>query len=147
MKQALLTFLILIVIVAIAFVVLVLDVGRKTPPPPEESPVVDNSIVVDQPQARASVKSPLTVSGKARGTWFFEGSFPIKIIDSNGATLVEGYVQAASDWMTTDFVNFNSALSFTVATTTEATLVLSKDNPSGDPQRDYSITIPITITP
>lgn len=147
MKQALLIFLILVVIVAITFIVLIFDVGRHTPIPADQSPVIDNSITVDQPQAKTVVKSPISISGKARGTWYFEGSFPIKLIDSKGVVIATGIAKANGDWMTVDFVPFTSTLSYTVATTTEATIVFSKDNPSGDPARDYSISQSITLTP
>ena len=38
-----------------------------------------DTIIVDQPQAQALVSSPLTVSGQATGSWFFEASFPLRI--------------------------------------------------------------------
>src|SRR5476651_630333 len=31
--------------------------------------------------------SPLTVTGEARGSWYFEGSFPVLLLDANGKEL------------------------------------------------------------
>ena len=94
-----------------------------------------------------AIRSPLVVSGEARGFWFFEASFPIRLYDGNGKELAVGIAQAGSDWMTTDYVPFRAELIFTKPTTAEGTLVLQKDNPSGLPEHDASITIPIKFDP
>jgi hypothetical protein len=89
------------------------------------------------------VKSPLTVTGEARGTWYFEASFPVRILDANGKELGVMPAQAQGDWMTTNFVPFKVVLPFATSTTATGTLVLEKDNPSGLPEHDASIRIPI----
>ena len=88
------------------------------------------------------VTSPLTVRGEARGTWYFEASFPVKLYDSNGTQIAITPAQAQSDWMTVDFVPYEAVLTFT-ATTQTGTLVLEKDNPSGEPANAASISIPV----
>ncbi len=45
-----------------------------------------NDVVVTSPAANALVQSPLTVSGKARGGWYFEASFPVRLLDDQGNT-------------------------------------------------------------
>lgn len=102
-------------------------------------------IKVSSPLANASVGSPLKVTGTARGTWYFEASFPVKLLDSNGKELAAVPAQAKGDWMTTDFVPFEATLTFAKPTTSTGTLVLHKDNPSGDPAKDDSISIPVTF--
>jgi len=112
-------------------------------------------IVVETPQPGAIVTSPFVVKGKARGNWFFEASFPIDLVlDNDNKIIATGITQAQSEWMTTDFVLFEATLSFkslpvlcaAYPCTVPATLVLKKDNPSGLPQYDDSISIPITIS-
>ena len=93
--------------------------------------------------ANAVVKSPLTVSGEARGNWYFEASFPVKILDANGNQLGIIPAQAQSEWMTTDFVPFSTSLVFSTSTTDTGTLVLEKDNPSGLPEHADEVRIPI----
>src|SRR6185436_1582043 len=46
-------------------------------------------IIVDTPKAGDKVKSPLVVKGKARGNWYFEASFPVRIEDKNGKVLIQ----------------------------------------------------------
>ena len=105
------------------------------------APLADDKIVVDAPLPGATVTSPFTVRGKARGTWFFEASFPVILTDSAGHILAQAPAHAESDWMTTDFVPFSVTLTFTTPTTATGTLTLKKDNPSGLPQNDDSRTI------
>jgi hypothetical protein len=90
------------------------------------------------------VAKQFTVSGEARGNWYFEASFPIKIQDANNNQVGAGIAQAQEEWMTTEFVPF-------IATVTvenysgPATLVLLKDNPSGLPEHDDSVTFPVIV--
>jgi len=92
------------------------------------------------------ITSPLVVEGTARGTWFFEGSFPIKILDENGNILGTSFVQAKTDWMTEDYVDFKGEITFSSATGGNGFLVLAKDNPSGLPEYDEEIKIPVILT-
>lgn len=87
--------------------------------------------------------NPLTITGEARGNWFFEASFPVRILDANGKELFAGPAQARGDWMTTEFVPFTLTATFSPPTTATGTLVLQKDNPSGLPEHDDAFEIPI----
>lgn len=111
--------------------------------PSTSTPATNNLIRVTSPQPNASVRSPLTITGEARGNWYFEASFPVKILDGNGRELGVHYAQAQGEWMTTDFVPFSSTLTFSTPTTPTGTLVLQKDNPSGLPENDAEIRIPV----
>jgi hypothetical protein len=100
-------------------------------------------IRVDAPKANEVVKSPLTVVGSARGTWYFEASFPIRVEDANGKVLGQTPAQAQGDWMTTSFVPFAATLTTASSTTATGYLVLEKDNPSGLPENAAELRIPI----
>lgn len=100
-------------------------------------------IYADSPKPNAVVQSPLMVTGAARGNWYFEASFPVKLLDANGNVLVQTPAQAQGEWMTTEFVPFSVKLAFETPTTTTGTLVLQKDNPSGLPEYDNALYIPI----
>ena len=89
------------------------------------------------------VKSPLVVAGEARGFWFFEASFPIRLYDVDGKELAVGIAQAQEEWMTEDFVPFRAELLFTKPNTSEGVLVLEKDNPSGLPEHADEFRIPV----
>lgn len=105
-----------------------------------------DNIVVTAPLPNVTVQNTFTLTGKARGGWYFEASFPVSVLSATGTKLVEMPVQANGEWMTSDFVPF--------ATTTiiipayykgAATLILKNDNPSGLPENEASISIPIVI--
>ena len=103
----------------------------------------EDSINVTSPRANSLITSPLTVTGNARGMWYFEASFPVEILDGNNSRLAVTPAQAQGDWMTENFVPFSVTLNFKQPTTATGTLVLHKDNPSGDPSKEDSLRIPI----
>lgn len=86
-----------------------------------------------------------TISGSAVGTWYFEASFPVKVLDKNGNVLFSGPAQAQGDWMTTKLVPYKITIKVPTSYIGPATLILSKDNPSGLPEKDASISLPFTI--
>lgn len=135
---------VLIAVIVVAVVVYFLKFA-DTPlkiVPIDKSP----AIVVTSPIRDEAISSPLSIVGQARGKWFFEGSFPVALLDSYGNTIAEGHVTAQGEWMTEDFVKFIGNLQFNnYIKGTEGTLVLKRDNPSGLRQFDDSIEIPITF--
>lgn len=100
-------------------------------------------IKVDAPSPNEAVKSPLLVSGIARGYWFFEASFPVSLLDDDGNEIASGIAQAEGEWMTTEFVPFKVELNFDKPSTTAGKLILKKDNPSGLPEHDDKLVIPV----
>ena len=98
---------------------------------------LNNLIRVISPKENSLVNSPLTVTGEARGVWFFEATFPIKLMDDNDNAIAAGIATAQSEWMTESFVPFTSTLTFTSEPSTpDGWLILEKDNPSGLPKND-----------
>lgn len=106
-------------------------------------PVETSMIRVALPLPNSAVESPLLLRGEARGNWYFEASFPAEILDANGKRLGMIPVQAIGEWMTTEFVPFEASFSFETPTTDTGMLVLHKDNPSGLPEFDDKVVIPI----
>jgi hypothetical protein len=103
-------------------------------------------IMVEVPYPGAVVGKEFTVVGEARGNWFFEASFPIEVLDADGNTIVSSYATAEGEWMTTDFVPYKSEVIELPSTYIgPATLVLRKDNPSGLPENDASMSFPIVV--
>lgn len=103
-------------------------------------------IRVASPIDNEVLTSPVAISGVARGTWYSEAVFPVKLLDGTGNEVATGQAHASSDWMTTDFVPFTATLTYiTVPVTSCGTLVLSNDNPSGDPAKSKSVEIPVNI--
>jgi len=103
-------------------------------------------IVLTSPKPNDVVSSPLELTGEARGNWFFEASFPVIIKDANGKELGRIPAQALGEWMTTNFVPFKAILEFEKPATKTGTLTLKKDNPSGLPQFDDELHIPVKFS-
>jgi hypothetical protein len=103
-------------------------------------------IVIETPRPGQAIWSPIAITGKARGNWYFEASFPARLIDANGQVLGRMPIQAVGEWMTTEFVPFTATMDFTVPSTETGTLILQKDNPSGLAGNDDELRIPVTFT-
>ncbi len=103
-----------------------------------------NLIQIAFPRPNARVSSPLEITGQARGNWFFEASFPIELRNDAGNIITTGIAQAQDEWMTENFVPFKATLEFST-TAKHGTLVLKKDNPSGLPEYDDALIVPITF--
>ena len=106
----------------------------------------EDLIRVDTPRANEIISSPLIVRGMARGVWFFEGSFPIKLLDENGNILAQIPAQAQGEWMTNDFVPFEAKINFSVPVVQNGVLVLEKDDPSGLPEHADELRMPILFS-
>jgi hypothetical protein len=128
------------------------DTGVSPPPstststpslPATSTADMRNFIRVTTPVEDQLVRSPLLVQGEARGTWYFEASFPVKVFDANGIQLVAVPAQAQGEWMTEDFVPFKAEMRFATPTTETGTLVFENDNPSGLPEFSKEYRIPV----
>ena len=113
--------------------------------PPNNTSSKSDLIQVDTPFGGQSIGSPVKISGKARGSWYFEASFPIRLVDGEGNTIATAIAQAQGNWMTSDFVPFSANLTFGVPQTKTGTLVLLKDNPSGRPESADELRAPIVF--
>jgi hypothetical protein len=103
-------------------------------------------IQVTYPLPETKITNPLIIKGKAKGTWYFEASFPVILTNWDGLIISQGIAQAQSDWMTEDFVPFTATLNFEKPNYGErGFLILKKDNPSGLSQYDDAIEIPINF--
>jgi hypothetical protein len=105
---------------------------------------ISPTIEVTTPLQNTHIASPLTVSGKARGTWYFEASFPIELQKNNGTMIATTTGKAQGNWMTEDWVPFTATITFPAQPAGSlGKLILKKDNPSGEPQNDMSIVVPV----
>lgn len=148
-KKSFVIFLVVLVVVSALFFVfksweVAVNLTSPSPTPaPTSGSDISGLIKLDEPKSDQSVKSPLIVTGQARGNWYFEASFPVKILDANGVELGVVPAQAQGEWMTENFVPFKAVLNFKKPTTPTGVLVLMKDNPSGLAQNDAELRIPV----
>lgn len=101
-------------------------------------------ITVSSPMINQKISSPTTVTGSARGTWYFEASFPVMLLNEERRMIANIPAQAQGEWMTEDFVPYTATLRFPPQRPgSKGYLLLRKDNPSGDPAKDAFIEIPV----
>jgi hypothetical protein len=101
-------------------------------------------IKIDNPRPNQEIESPIVIEGQARGYWFFEASFPVFLVNWDGLIIAQGIAEAQSDWMTEDFVSYKVTLEFEKPEYSDkGVLILKKDNPSGLPEHDDALEIPI----
>jgi hypothetical protein len=100
-------------------------------------------IVIIKPSTDEIIFSPLSIAGEAKGSYYFEGSFPIKLEDADGNLVATTTAQAQSEWTTENFVPFKAVVEFPNSFTGNGQLVLENDNPSGLPQNAKRIKVPV----
>lgn len=148
--------LIIIVVFGLLFWAITWDSTKDVPPLPDNTPPVSlepeqkpaelaDKIVVASPLPESTVSaSPIIIKGRARGTWFFEASASVDIVNWDGLIIGKGYVTVDEgySWMTTDFVPFTGSVTYDATKLTPykyGWIIMRKDNPSGEPQFDASL--------
>ncbi len=106
---------------------------------------LSSRVHVTAPQQNTTVGQRFEVKGEAPGNWFFEASFPVQIRDKDGSVIARTHASAQGEWMTTEQVQFTSTINIETAYKGPATLILMRDNPSGLPENDDALEIPIVI--
>lgn len=113
-----------------------------------EAPTVAISPATARGQVLLSLDGNLiTFEGLAAGTMFFEASFPVQLQDQNGVVLAQGLAQTEADWMTTEPIPFTATMTAVqpISPPLSGTLILQKDNPSGLPANDLTVTFPAIL--
>jgi hypothetical protein len=129
-----------------AFVVVVVLAGLliALPAPETAQSSLSDRVIVTTPPRDATVEGTFTVTGSAPGPWYFEASFPVRVLNEDNVVVAETYAQAQGEWMTEDLVPFVSTVTVKDYVG-PATLVLLRDNPSGLPENDDSVSLPIIV--
>ena len=105
----------------------------------------EKGIRIEKPTAGSTVSFPLKITGEARGNWYFEAEFTVRLVQ-NGTELAVAIVKAQDDWMTSDYVPFSATMNFDAEDHSgAASLVFKNNNASGKPELDKKFTIPVEI--
>ena len=119
-------------------------VACGTPPKDIKLKNVSDFIVVHTPQPFEKVTGTLVIKGEARGTFFFEGDFPVEVVLANGE-LIQHYAMADDEWMTEEFVPFTSTIDISGLEPQDVTIKLHRNNPSDNRENDMVMELPVTI--
>src|SRR3989344_3985442 len=140
---------IIFTLIALLVIGVLWSVVRKSAPNENNNPEPDKDVAANgniklfSPLPNGVIHSPVSVRGEARGNWYFEASFPVRLEDANGKIIIQTHAEAKGDWMTTNFVQFELDLSFGAPQTDTGFLVLENDNPSGLPENHKELRIPV----
>jgi len=100
-------------------------------------------IRIFSPAKNATIASPIAIIGEVPGNWSFEAQFPVRLVGSGGAVVASTTAHVLGNWQTSELVPFSAQLTFTTALPGIGQVVLAKDNPSGLPVNDDTITVPV----
>lgn len=113
---------------------------------------LNDLIIVDYPKPNDIVTSPLKIIGRARGIWFQDGQFRIRIFRkldcdyTTDTTIGYGVAKATSNWKTEDFVTFEALIEFNkpINCGKMVFIGLNKENTSGLKEKgDEELIIPV----
>lgn len=105
----------------------------------------NSDLSLDTPCMNATISgNTISVSGLISGSYTFEAQFTIKLLDKTGTVAVTQPVTVTGDWQSGGKVPFTTTLTHTL-TSQNATLVFQNDNPSGLPENQKQIFVPIII--
>lgn len=118
---------------------------KKTPVKPDPEAPLSARVSLQSPKEGSTVDSTFELLGKAPGNWFFEATFPIQVRDNEGNVIGRTHANALGEWMTTELVSFQATIHLNQEYHGPATLILMRDNPSGLPENDDSISVDIIV--
>jgi hypothetical protein len=103
-------------------------------------------LVIYKPEDKDEVGCSVEIEGEVSGGWYFEGDFPIKIVDTDDKELVSGVATAQGEWMTEEKVRFQAKLDCPDCSKGKATIVFVKDDPSGLPENEDTAELSIVLS-
>lgn len=117
------------------------DTGSSTPITPID---ISSQVDISNPLPNSEIKSPLVVTGRLRGSWFFEATAGVAVLDSKKQVITVNPLMATTDWMTSDWVSFTGTTSYPMAYKGQSGYIqISNDNPSGLPENSKTYLIPV----
>ena len=106
---------------------------------------INQLIRIESPKPDEKITSPVTIKGKARGYWFYEGSFPVQLKNNNLKVLLQKSIQAEGDWMTKGWVPFEMTVEYDQPSAQNGSIVFQKSNPSGLAENDRQFSLPVAF--
>lgn len=94
-----------------------------------------------------TVEIGTVIKGSITGSWYFEGEFPVRVLNSNMEIVDTLIAHAKDDWMTDENVPFELELNFDIQQEQYITLRFEKSNPSGLEENSDYIDFTIKVKP
>lgn len=93
----------------------------------------------------SKVHGVMSYRGAVKGGYFFEANILVGITDVNKNMILQSNAHATSDWMTSEPVNFEGYIDFSIIPKGPAYLEIHNDNASALPENDKKILIPVIV--
>lgn len=145
------------ILLSLAFVILLVTLypyRRDTaslPPPINKIPSITptpspSPVVILSPNLFSPLKSPQKIIGLIERSWVFEATFPVELFDNQNRSLFQGNA-SAPNWLSDQekYTDFSATLKFSTKSK-NGYLKIQNDNPSGIPQNNKSIIIPVIFS-
>ncbi len=84
---------------------------------------IPSLVKVKDPKKNSVIGEAFDLKGEARGYWYFEGQFPVSVIDDTGYIVAQGTAKALGDWKTTSMVPFEVHIDVTSIARSEAGII------------------------
>lgn len=138
-------------VIIVVFVLYVnLFLGRQINNKNTNIPIINNNLGIQifSPKEHEVVSSPLKIAGAVNGNGWtgFEGQVgTVRLLDNSGKELALGILTATTNWMQLP-TNFETTLFFDYPGDGSGQLVFYNENASGEPKRDKTYVVPVTLT-
>lgn len=109
------------------------------------STVESYSFELIQPERGTTVARPVFVKGRARGTWFSGGSFPVKVMNDNGKLIGEGRAKATGSTAGENFVYFSGYIPSSLPANGRAVLVFAAADPERLPELERELRVRVLL--
>ncbi len=106
-----------------------------------------NKLVLENLKDGDTVDEDFEVKGKVSGEWFFEGTFPVRVLTENEEIIKSLSATTDDDWMTSDLVSFSFKLDTNLEKESVVVIRFEKANPSGIGENDDYAQVTIKIKP
>ncbi len=104
-------------------------------------------LVLDNIKDGDTVEVTYKIEGSALGSWYYEGVFPVRVLNQQGEAIGTVMATASSDWMTDGMVPFTCVLDVDLEQESIVVIRFDKGNPSGLPDNEDSAKITVTLKP
>ncbi len=91
------------------------------------------------------VHGVVSYRGAVKGGYFFEGNILVGITDANQNIILQSNAHSTSEWMTSDPVDFEGYIDFSIIPKGPAYVEIHNDNASALPENDKKILIPVIV--
>ena len=102
-------------------------------------------LYIDDTKKNDTVQLGSTLTGSITGSWFFEGDFPVRVLNEEMEILDTVLAKTSQDWMTEDDISFEVVLDIDIEESSNVILRFEKSNPSGLIENDDYIDFAIML--